>query len=340
MPERATLLARDMTPLAEGPERTSDVPDVAINVVGNLGPVPAERAEEVRALGWPSDARVGINGLERALDTRLAGTPGGVLRVGSTVLARREPKKAAAVRTTISIPIERAAVAALGSRLGGVVAIEPRTGELLAFAGIAFSGLQPPGSTMKILTVTAGLEEGITSLDTSYPVESFTTLEGVQLENANGEQCGGTLTATFAESCNSVFAPMGAKLGAEKLVDVAERFGFNRAPDILGAATPAIPQPVGDRRRAGGGLVRDRAGTRPGHCALDGDRRGDDRAPRRPARADARVRPAAAGCADNEGHEHQGRPDRRETHARRGPRGHRPRRGYPGHQGGGQDRYR
>lgn len=241
MPERAALLARDRTPLATGPDRTSDVPDVAINVVGRVGPAPPERAEELRRLGWPADAQVGLNGLERALDVQLAGRPGGTLRAGSAVLATSEPRRAEPVRTSISIPVERAAVQALGQRLGGVVAIAPRTGEILAFAGIAFSGLQPPGSTMKIITVTGGLEAGIATTRSTYPVETFTTLSGVELENANGEACGGSLTEVFAESCNSVFAPMGAKLGAERLVEVAERFGFNRPPDVLGAAIPTIP---------------------------------------------------------------------------------------------------
>lgn len=257
MPPRADILARDNTPLATGPDRTSDVPDVAINVVGRVGEAPAERRDELRERGWPSDATVGLNGLERALDIQLAGTPGGTLRAGDTVLARTEPRAAAPVRTSISIPVERAAVTALADRLGGVVAIAPRTGEVLAFAGIAFSGLQPPGSTMKIITVTGGLEQGIADLSSSYPVETFTTLEGVELENANGEACGGTLTQVFAESCNSVFAPMGAQLGPEKLVDIAERFGFNRQPDIPGAAIPTIPAAgeIGDALAVGSSAI-------------------------------------------------------------------------------------
>ena len=61
------------------------------------------------------------------------------------------------MRTTISPAVERAAITALAGRLGGVVALRPRTGEILAFAGIPFSGLQPPGSTMKIITLTGAL---------------------------------------------------------------------------------------------------------------------------------------------------------------------------------------
>jgi cell division protein FtsI/penicillin-binding protein 2 len=67
------------------------------------------------------------------------------------------------------------------------------------------------------------------------------TLDGVQLRNANGEACGGTLIAAFAESCNSVFAPLGARIGARRLVATAESFGFNQSLGIAGAATPTIP---------------------------------------------------------------------------------------------------
>ena len=66
-------------------------------------------------------------------------------------------------------------------------------------------------------------------------------LDGVQLHNAGGESCGGTLTEAFAQSCNSVFAPLGAKLGGARLVAMAERFGFNHAPGIPGAAESTIP---------------------------------------------------------------------------------------------------
>jgi cell division protein FtsI/penicillin-binding protein 2 len=253
MPPRGTILARDRTVLAKGSDRSSAAPDVARNVVGILGPIQADRREALTALGFPADAEVGQNGLERALDMQLAGRPGGELLAGDRVLARSEPRRAEAVRTTVSPPIERAVVAALGARLGGIVAVRPRTGEVLAFAGIAFSGLQPPGSTFKIVTLTGALEAGIAKPSTQYPVQTSTVLSGVELQNANGESCGGTLAQSFAHSCNSVFAPLGARLGAERLVEVAERFGFNRAPDVPGAATSTIPTPdqIGDELAVG-----------------------------------------------------------------------------------------
>ena len=241
MPERASLLFRDKTPLAAGADRTSPLADLAGSIRGELGPIPEERQERLRELGVPSDARVGTSGLERVFDDRLVGRPGGTLLAGRRVLARAEPRQADAVRTTISPKVQQAAVTALAGRLGGAVALDPRTGEVLGAAGVAWSALQPPGSTFKILTLTGVLEADLAGPGSQYPVETKTTLAGVDLENANGESCGGTLLESFAESCNSVFAPLGAKLGAKRLVDVARRFGFDQDPGIPGAATSTNP---------------------------------------------------------------------------------------------------
>jgi cell division protein FtsI/penicillin-binding protein 2 len=250
LPPRADLLARDGTPF-------SKLPDIAPDVVGDVGPMPAEDVARLTALGYPADAQVGTSGLQRFLQERVGGRPGGDLLAGSRVLAHAEPKPAKPVRTTISPAVERAAITALAGRLGGVVAVRPRTGEILAFAGIAFSGLQPPGSTMKILTLTGALEAKVATPKSTYPYATSTTLSGVKLENANGENCGGTLAQAFAVSCNSVFAPLGATLGATRLVSIAERFGFNHAPDIPGAATSSIPPAaeIGDDLAVGSSAI-------------------------------------------------------------------------------------
>lgn len=241
LPARAALLAADRTPLAAGAERSSPLGEVARAAVGQLGPAPAERQARLRALGYPEQATVGLSGLERIFDERLGGRPGGRLLAGGRVLAQRRPRAGEAVRTTISPAVQRAALAALAGRLGGVVALRPRTGEILAFAGIPFSGLQPPGSTFKIITLAAALEHGLAGPRSSYPYATEATLSGVKLANANGESCGGPLALAFAISCNSVFAPLGVRVGAPRLVAMAERFGFNRPPGIPGAATSLIP---------------------------------------------------------------------------------------------------
>jgi len=114
---------------------------------------------------------------------------------------------------------------------------------VLALAGLAVSGPQPPGSVFKIITLAAALEEGETTTAESFPVRSAATLEGVQLRNAGDEQCGGTLTESFAHSCNSVFGPLGARLGAKRLVSYAERFGFNEKLPLPAAKPSSIPPP-------------------------------------------------------------------------------------------------
>jgi cell division protein FtsI/penicillin-binding protein 2 len=241
MPPRATIQARDGTPLAEGEARLSELGALASEIAGRVGPAPPERAAELARRGVPPGAPVGLTGLEREFDEELAGTPGGELRAGDRVLASVAPRKGRAVRTTIDPEVQRAAVEALAGRFGGIAVVRPRDGEVLALAGIAYSAPQPPGSVFKIVTLAGALEAGVAKGSSSYPVETAAVLEGVELENANGESCGGSLRNAFAHSCNSVFAPMGAELGAGKLVATAEKFGFNADPGLAGAMRSTIP---------------------------------------------------------------------------------------------------
>jgi cell division protein FtsI/penicillin-binding protein 2 len=92
-----------------------------------------------------------------------------------------------------------------------------------------------------MVTVSGVLQAGIATPHSSYPYGTYATLDGVKLSNANGEECGGTLELAFAVSCNSVFAPLGVKLGADRLVAMAEGYGFNHEPSIPGAAESTLP---------------------------------------------------------------------------------------------------
>jgi cell division protein FtsI/penicillin-binding protein 2 len=94
---------------------------------------------------------------------------------------------------------------------------------------------------MKIITATGALEAGIVKPSDTFPVQTTVDIDGSAIENAGGAACGGTLVNAFALSCNSVFAPLGAKLGAARLVEEAERFGFNQPPRVPGAAPSTIP---------------------------------------------------------------------------------------------------
>jgi peptidoglycan glycosyltransferase len=239
--QRGTILADDGTPLAQGPSRTSPLPGVSGEIVGTLGPIPADEVSRYRALGYPPGAQVGLDGLELIFQRQLAGRPGARLLAGHRLLAEVPVRNGQTVRTTIDPKVEAAAISALGGRYAGITVMDPRTGALLGLAGIAFSDVQPPGSTMKIVTSTAALQAGLVTLNTQFPVQTSTTIDGFRMQNAAGEACGGTLLNAFAVSCDTVFAPLGARLGGARLVSTAERFGFNHPTGIPGALQSTIP---------------------------------------------------------------------------------------------------
>lgn len=260
--ERAPILARDGTSLAEGPaaEREHPIGSAAIDVTGEVGEASEEELARLARHGFPPETPVGISGLERAFNDRLAGKPGGSLLAvagdGTSVrtLAKSKPQPGAPVKTTIDAELQEVAVSALAGRSGGVAALDSRTGDVRALAGQAFSAPQPPGSTFKVVTTTAALETGAVSLDDEFEISDGVNVGGRFLNNANGEFCGGTFREAFAESCNAVFAPLGPAIGNDKLVETAEAFGFNSpptlyAPRIVSEVDPeesTIPTEIGE----------------------------------------------------------------------------------------------
>lgn len=242
VPGRAAILARDGTVLAEGDaaERTSELPIDASAAAGTIGPAPTEEAKDrLYERGFPRDAEVGFTGLEMIFEERVAGTPGGVLRAGEREIASSEPRPAQAVTTTIDPDLQVATATAL-TQFGGIAVLDAAGGEVRAMAGIA-ANPQPPGSTFKIVTTTAALESGAVTPSTEFPVETAAVLDGTELSNAHDAPCGGDFVNSFAESCNSVFAPLGVEVGAERLVATAERFGLNQPSPIPNVPPSTIP---------------------------------------------------------------------------------------------------
>ena len=215
-PQRAAILAADRTPL--------DATALGASIAGQPGPKPT-------------------GGLERLYNSRLRGHGSEQLLFGARVIARSPMVPGRSLQTTISPKLMAAAAAALGQQLGGIAVIRPRDGAVQALVGLAVSAPQPPGSTFRIITAAAALQGGIATPSSTYPVRTSATLSGVQLRNASGEACGGSLTEAFTVSCNSVFAPLGAKLGARRLVEMARAFGFNEQPTIPAAKPSTISPP-------------------------------------------------------------------------------------------------
>ena len=171
------------------------------------------------------------------------------------MIARVNGRRGKSVNTTIRLGLQRSVQNALGDDLGGIAVIRPRDGAVLALAGLAVSAPQPPGSSMKIVTLAAALQNGVAKPSSSYPVRTSATLSGVKLRNAGDESCGGSLANSFAHSCNSVFGPIGAKLGRKRLVAAAERFGFNEKPTVPAAKPSTIPKDLKDSLAVGAAAI-------------------------------------------------------------------------------------
>lgn len=166
--------------------------------------------------------------------------------------------------------LQQTARDALGEREGSVVAIDVKTGALLAFWSYpsfdpsSLSGLdhdnvelawkllnaapgQPlrphqyqdryfPGSTFKVVTAGVGVQTGkVNPEQPVYPVErSWTPPQtSVPIFNFGGSSCGGTLFRIMQVSCNTAFARMGTEtIGPDDMVRGATDWGFNDAPPI------------------------------------------------------------------------------------------------------------
>ena len=261
--KRAAIMARHGVPLATGSvdDRSSPLGTDAIDVAGQTGaPDPEEQAKLEKA-GYPSNESTGVSGLELAFNARLSGQPSGELlavkdgtplpdvpaRTPGRVLATAKGTPGQPVRTTIDPRLQSTTVAALGGQSGGVVVLNARNGNVLALAGSAYSSPQPPGSTFKVITTTAALEGHDVKLTDTFPhlteINPDPNSGARVVHNAHDEVCGGTFVEAFADSCNSVFAPLGVKVGAERLVDTSEDYGFNETPSLYNASATAATQP-------------------------------------------------------------------------------------------------
>ena len=196
------------------------------------------------------------------------------------------------VRTTVRPSVQATATGALGGRLGGVAVVNPRTGAVLALTGLAVSGPQPPGSVFKIITLATALEHGVAEAVGLLPGPTAATLSGVKLRNASDEQCGGSLTLSFAHSCNSVFGPLGAQAGRASGSSPPPRRSASTRSCRSRASSRARSRRARAERRSRGRRERDRPGPRPRDAAHDGIGRRDDRQRRRAREAAARAQRA------------------------------------------------
>lgn len=213
--------------------------------------------------------RYGATGIERQYSEQLSGqTLNQQLRGFADLFVEKE--NVGNVTVSVNKGLQELARDELGGQQGSVVAVDVKTGELLAFWSFPSfdpnllsgtdgdqveqnwallnladgSPLRPhqyqdryfPGSTFKVVTASTALESGaVTPESPTFPTETGYTAPtaGAPLRNFGGRSCGGRLFQVLAQSCNSSFARMAVEnIGAENMVAGAEAFGFNAAPPI------------------------------------------------------------------------------------------------------------
>ena len=93
----------------------------------------------------------------------------------------------------------------------------------------AVTDVYEPGSTFKILTVAAALEEGLTSLEDRFYCPGYRIIDGVKIKCwrtiGHGSQ---TLTEAFANSCNCCFMDLALRLGVDKFYSYLQKFGLGQ----------------------------------------------------------------------------------------------------------------
>jgi hypothetical protein len=199
-------------------------------------------------------------GLERIYDTQLTGSSGGRVEIvdvatGSVVKVVKEfpPRASQPVRTTLDLPLQRAAEAALAGvrQPASIVVVDTATGELRAVANLPIVGLptafqsEAPGSTFKVVVAAAALMNGWTP-SRVVPCPATATFGGKSFKNDEPLPAMMTLTTAFARSCNTAFLTIADGLPKGTLRTTSALFGFGRGPLLpTGAEGGDVPLPSG-----------------------------------------------------------------------------------------------
>jgi peptidoglycan glycosyltransferase len=228
-------------------------------------------------------------GLESSYNTELAGTDDSLFVRRMLDLVTNQPPQGASIETTIDPDIQKAAYQALGDQKGAAVALDPKTGAVLAMvstpsfdpnkiadhdpeaakkaynksikadrnpmANRAAREIYPPGSTFKLVTAAAALQSGLRA-DSMVDSPNRLQLPGTSsyIYNENRSSCGGdriTLKRALEVSCNTAFAGLGMDVGADAMRQQAVNFGFeSRQLSELGGAASVFPEELNEPQLA------------------------------------------------------------------------------------------
>ncbi|MFD0412922.1 peptidoglycan D,D-transpeptidase FtsI family protein [Streptomyces alboflavus] len=209
--------------------------------------------------------RIGATQIESIEDRILTGNDDRLFFRRSLDMLTGKKKEGGNVVTTLNRDAQKAAYDGLKNKgKGAVAAIDPSTGAILALASTPsydpskFAGntnaeaetfgkldkdsdkpmlnralreTYPPGSTFKVVTAAAAMEHGLyTEIDekTKSPLPWTMPNTTTELKNEGNIPCkNATLREALRVSCNTVFGKIGSDLGKDKMLETAEKFGFN-----------------------------------------------------------------------------------------------------------------
>lgn len=226
------------------------------------------------------------SGIERAENKVLSGDDPDLFVARLVDLLSNAQPKGGSVELTLDPAAQRAAydgLLALGEGTqGSVVAIEPATGRVLAMVSVpsfdpnklashdltsvhdadaalnarkdqpklnrAIRTTLPPGSTFKLVTAAAAIEDGLYGPESQVPAGAGYQLpqSSSVVHNSTGSACNpATITLKYALewSCNTTFAQIADKLGVDKMKKMADAFGFNDTSltDLPGQVASVYP---------------------------------------------------------------------------------------------------
>jgi len=220
--------------------------------------------------GWYS-LTYGFSGIEQAENSILSGNSDKlfVKRI-SDYFTGRQPQGGAVV-LTVNPKVQQVAYNAMAGKRGAVVALDPRTGAILAMVSTpsynpsnisthssatntrwwnaymhdpaqpmlnrAISQTYPPGSTFKVITTAAALSSGKYNPDSEIPAPNKLTFpNGKPLANFAGETCSPSqresLRDALRQSCNTAYAKLGIAVGSDAIQKQAQAFGFGQSLQI------------------------------------------------------------------------------------------------------------
>ncbi len=261
------------------------------HVLGYLGEINTKQLQDLRRRGYRRGDAIGQAGLEKRWERHLAGRSGGEkVEVDATgrkvrVIDRLRATPGHNVVLTLDLDVQRVAYDALNGREGAIVALDVNSGAVLALVSTpsfdpnsfargmtpdewrqlmadnetplhnrALQGHFPPGSTFKVVTALAALQEGVISptqrlfCGGTYKVGNRTLRDWKK--HGHGHIA---MHQALVQSCDVYFYQLAQRLGVDKIARYARRFGLG-APtgiDLDGESPGLVPDRAWKRRRFG-----------------------------------------------------------------------------------------